>query len=122
MSAPKKRKIKTMAQKNSVGAETLATFAGSSLSTSFQAVNSGFANPCFLLRFINETNLDVTISYDGSTANDVIKAGTTAEIYTQQNALPASNIALFRKGTTVYVKSTGAGTGSLYLAGYYQQD
>lgn len=109
-----------MAQ-NYVKALTLSTFAASSLSTSYQAVNSaGFSEPVFFMRLVNDTNQDVTISYDGVNDNEYVAAGDTFEFPNQANSQPQAQLALWRKGTVVYVKAAASGTGTLTLSGYYQ--
>ena len=110
-----------MAQKNIVQAAEYAFMLGSALTTSFQVVNSsGLPYPCFMLRIVNLASLNIIISYDGTTSQDILKAGETLNITTQNNALPSSGVALFPAGMKVYVKSTAAGTGTLYVTAYYQ--
>jgi len=104
---------------NKIKALTLASFDSSGLSGTYQAINSGgLANPCVILRIINDSNQDVTVSYDGSTNNDYVRSGESLILNGQSNSLPNSFVANFAKGTVVYVKGT-SGTGSIYLAGYY---
>jgi hypothetical protein len=88
--------------------------------TDYMAINSGgLAHPCCILRVINASSVDVTISYDGVTAHDYVLSGDTINLYAQTNAQPNTNIANFKKGTVLY--ALGAmGTGYVYVAGYYQ--
>jgi len=109
--------------KSSISALTMATFAGTSLTTAYQAINAGgFAKSIILIRLINDTNKDLTISYDGITANDFVVAEKTFELYLQTNLTLNSGIAQMKKGTVVYIKSDAAGTGTAYLTGYYQDN
>lgn len=110
-----------MGVKNTVQAITLASFDTASLSTSFQVVNSaGLTKPCFLLRIVNNSDKDVTISYDGTNAHDFVPDGGTLELPVQTNSQPNTYTALFPIGFKVYVKGASSGSGLVYLAGYYQ--
>lgn len=110
-----------MPSKNRIVAAELATFAGSSLTTAFQVINSaGFPAPCFRLRIVNNSSLDITISYDGSTSNEFIKAATSFDLPAPSNSLPYMSMALFPLGMKVYVKSTASGTGIIYVSAYHQ--
>jgi len=86
-------------------------------------VLGGIAETCIILRIINDTSEDVEVSYDGFTINDYIPSGQTLQLDFQANAQPNANVAVLKKGTDVWVGSTaGAGTGVLYLTGYYQPE
>lgn len=108
-----------MAVKNQIQAIPLSTFASASVTASYQAINAGLPNSVFLLRIINASNKDITISYDGVHDNDYIIAGTVLSINGQANAQPNNFLANWAQGTIVYVKGT-AGTGNVYIAGYFQ--
>ncbi len=104
---------------NKVKAIARTSLAGSSLTSSYQAINtSGFGAACFKVAIYNTTNAAVDISYDGSTDHDVVPATSYIEVMSQTNAQPNSNIALFPIGTKVYVKGASA-AGNVYLSGYY---
>lgn len=108
-----------MAQ-NFVKPLTLATFAASSLSTSYQAVNSaGFSEPVFFMRLVNDTDQDLTISFDGTNAHDYVPSGGEWNFPCQSNSQPQSQLALWKKGTVVYVKAAASGSGTIALTGYY---
>jgi hypothetical protein len=106
---------------NKVQAATLATKAGSALSSSYAAINAnGLPEPCFLIRITNTTSGVVTISYDGSTDHDIIPANGFIEIDAQTNAQPPAWFTLFAKYQVVYVKGS-SGSGNVYLSAYYVQ-
>jgi hypothetical protein len=108
-----------MAVKNTINAVELYFIASSVMDDDYQSINSqGLPYPCFLIRIINDTDENVTVSYDGVTDNDFIIAGDTLQLSLQTNNQPSNNVALMAKGTIVYVKGT-AGTGDVYLAAYY---
>jgi hypothetical protein len=105
--------------KNKVKAATRGVLAGSSLTSSYQAINSTpFAGPCFRVAVYNTTNAAVDISYDGTTDHDVVPATSYIVIDAQTNAQPTADTALFQKNLVVYVKGASA-AGSVYVSGYY---
>lgn len=110
-----------MSVRNTVNAVTLTSIAATSFTGSYQAINSsGLSNACFLVRIINNTNKDITISYDGVNDHDFLPTLTNLQLPLQSNSQPNNSIALMPKGTVVWVKGA-MGTGSAYLAAYYQQ-
>lgn len=105
-----------MSVNNSVKAITLQSFDSAGLAASFKAINSsGLTEACFMIRIINDCDEDVTISFDGTTSNDYLRTGETLDLAPQ----PYGKFAYFKQGTVVYVKGS-AGTGLIYLSGYYQ--
>jgi hypothetical protein len=105
--------------KNSVHAIALTSFNSASLTSSYQAINaSGFEKAIFFLRIVNDSSVNITISYDGVTDHEFIVDGSVFELATQTNGQPGAQVALFSVGTVVYVKGT-AGTGTITVSGYY---
>lgn len=106
--------------KNFVSALGRSSRAASTFDGTYLPINtSGLLHPCFLIRIINDTSEDVDISYDGVASHDFIGAGETLQLNFQSNSSPANKQALFLQGSIVYV-SAAAGTGTIYLVGYYQ--
>jgi len=103
--------------KNSVKAETMIAFLSSTITGTYQLITT-LSNACFLVRIINASTEDITISYDGTTNNEYVIAGTVAQLPFQSNSQPAAMVALMAQGTPFYVKGT-AGTGDIYIVGYY---
>ena len=66
-----------------------------------------------------QSNKDVTISYDGTNDADYIFSATANNIPAIYSIQPNTNVALWPQGQQIYVKGT-AGTGSLFVSGYYQ--
>lgn len=108
-----------MSVKNCIKAIPLSSISATTFTGAYQAINAGLPFACTVLRITNNTNGGVTISYDGVTDHDFIPTLTTAQINGQANAQPNNMMAQFKAGTIVYVKAA-VGTGSCYLAGYYQ--
>ncbi len=107
-----------MAQ-NKVQAITRITLAGTSLTSSYQALNAGgLGQACFRVSVSNTTNAAIDVSYDGTNDHDVVLVNTTTEVSSQTNAQPNALVALFGKSQVVYVKGS-AGAGNIYLVGYY---
>lgn len=95
-----------------------------SVTGSFKPINAGgLLYPCFLLRLVNNSNIDVTISYDGVADNDILPAGKELNLPSQGNSQPNNFRALFATGTVIYASGDGSGmgvTGRIYVTGYYQ--
>ena len=109
-----------MALKNIINAVELFYIGSNVIEDTYQSINSaGLPYACFLVRIINNSDEDVTVSYDGSTDHDFVPKNTTLQLPLQTNSQPSNYVALMAKGTIVYVKGT-AGTGDVYLAAYYQ--
>lgn len=106
-----------MALKNSIKAVPLTNIDSSTVTTLYKAINiGGLPNPCFKIRIINNSSNDVTVSYDGTNDHDYIPKSTSIEI---SGAANIPQFGTFTANTVVYVKGT-AGTGNIYLSGYYQ--
>jgi hypothetical protein len=109
-----------MSVTNSLKAVPLTSIAASTLSGSYQLVtaSSGLPNPVCILKIINNASVVVTVSYDGSTDHDFVRAGETLVLNIQTNSQPNNKMANMAKGTQVWVKGV-AGTGTVYVAAYY---
>lgn len=80
----------------------------------------GLSGPCFMIRITNASNQSIVISYDGVTDHDVLLDDSVLEVNFQNNSRPGNQVALLPTGTKVWVKGT-AGTGFIYLSGFYQE-
>lgn len=93
------------------------------LTGAFQAINvGGLPEACFYLRIVNDSDVAVYISYDGTVSHEYIVNGKDLDINFQTNGQPSNHRALVKQGSIISVKSaTGAaGTGLIALVGYYQ--
>ena len=109
-----------MAVKNFVQAIPISSLDSAGIGVSYLAINAGgLPEACFLVKIINNSNTDVTISYDGINDNDFMQDGEIITLNLQTNSQPNNHIALMRKGTVIYAKGT-AGVGLIYVVGYYQ--
>ena len=118
-----------MAVTNRVFANTYTFFDATLLTGAFQICDPGLLQPCFLLKIINTSDVNIIISYDGVHGNDVvlaadIQAGTYGEIVLpfQENSRSSGKVALMGRGTRIWVaKEVNAGnSGYLYVISYYQ--
>ena len=110
-----------MSVKNSVKAIPMTIFAGASLTNAYQAGTTPLPNPCIIFKIVNNSSKDVTISYDGTTDHDYVPAGTVLLYNFQANSQPNNFVCSLAASTIIYVKAVaGAGTGSVYIIGYYQ--
>ena len=111
-----------MPVKNTIQAVKLASFNSADVTNDYQPIitnTPGLAHSCFLLRITNESNKDVTISFDGVTDNDYIFSATANNIPAIYPIQPNTNSAQFPQGQQIWLKGT-TGTGTIYVAGYYQ--
>ncbi len=105
---------------NRVNAIALTSIDSATVAGAYQAINAaGLPEACFMIRINNDSNRDITVSYDGTADHEFIIAGDFLQVDAQNNSRPNNFTALFAKGMIVYVKGT-AGTGNIYLSGYYQ--
>lgn len=79
---------------------------------------AGLDGACFFLRFTNDSNTDVIISFDGVTDHEFIHSYTDISINFQTNSSPSNYVSKMPKGTVVYVRGV-TGVGDIWLSGYY---
>ena len=92
-------------------------FNAASLVAGYLAFDAVFSNPCYEATIINESNVAVYISVDGTTNNFRVGAGKSVHLST----IPRHNTfnlgeCLFAKGSQLYIKQvTAAGIGIIVL-------
>ena len=113
-----------MAYKNKVLPIPLSSIDSATFTGAYQLLSgaAGITNPAIILHIANNSNVPVTISYDGTNDHDFLLADTDRQLEFQTNALPQHYEAVLAAGTKVYVKgAAGMGnSGSVYLSGWYQ--
>lgn len=109
------------AYKNQVLPITLSSIDSATFTGSYQLLSAtaGIPNACTQLHIVNNSTVNITISYDGTHDHDFLLSDTDRQLYFQSNAVPQSFAALLAAGTKIYVKGS-AGTGLVYLSGWYQ--
>jgi hypothetical protein len=101
--------------------EPLRSLAFGSISGSYAAVGTPFANPCRLICFSNNTEGDMFFSRDGSTDELFVAAGSFKlfDIASNQKNTNQSDL-VFEQGTQWYVKqSTAPVSGAVYIEVLY---
>jgi hypothetical protein len=97
-----------------------ATFTGA-----YQTIGPVTGNPGRILKIVNNSNVDVTMSWDGVTDHDFIPAssGTVYDISTNRQDVQSNGGGQWStgQGTQFYVKGTAGGgnSGSIYLIYMY---
>jgi hypothetical protein len=108
-----------MALTSAVKAINLSSLDAAGLTGGYDVINAGLSHSCFKLRFINDSNVAVGISFDGVNTHDYIRSASDFTLDFQNNAGPSGYRAMMAKGTKVYLIGV-AGKGLIYLSGYYQ--
>ena len=101
-----------------VAFEALRTLAHGSISGTYAAVGSAFSNPIRCIDITNNTDADLTISFDGTNDHVFVPKATSKQFnYESNKELPAGKLTQ-AIGTVVYVKGS-PGTGNVYVAVFY---
>lgn len=111
-----------MAFKDKVKAVAAARFDAAALTGGYDVFNpGGLSEACFYLRFVNESDVLVEISYDGSHTHDIVADGTSHDLNFQTNARPSNYVGAIPKGTVLYILGDikQQPSGYIYLIGYY---
>lgn len=82
----------------------------------------GLPHPCFLIRFANQSNVNVFVKYDTeNNAHDIVRANNDLVLYLQTNSRESGLTANFAKGTPIYVRAQEQqGVGYIWFTAYYQ--
>lgn len=97
---------------------TLDTSTMSSASTYYN-VGSALTNPSFKLKMVNNSNVLVTVSINGTSDIDVCPANSFWLYDETQADFRSSDFPTIPSGTQISVKSASAGTGLIYLVSQY---
>lgn len=110
-----------MAFQNKVLPIALSSIDSATFTGAYQLLSpaAGLAEACIMLHIVNNANVSITISYNGTTDHDFLLAATDRELNFQTNGQPQNYAATLAKGTKIYVKGA-AGVGLVYLSGFYQ--
>lgn len=114
-----------MSAGNSIKAMPMITVDISTLNdlTYTEVTSGGLPEALSSMRFLNDSNINIKMSYDGITDHDIIASlSANYAITPQLFATPANYVAAFAKGTKIYLKLTNMpGFSNLYIIGYYQK-
>lgn len=103
-----------------VRVDGLRSLAAGSISGTYATVGTAFTHPMRLLKLINNTNGDLTISFDGVNDNDFVPAGGFTLYDLTTNKVQPDTTFVFQNGTQVFVKGTPA-TGTFYVVAIFGQ-
>ncbi len=103
-----------MYQSNKAVFQTLRSIDSATFTGSYQVVGSSLTFSARILKIVNNSNVAVTVSYDGVNDNDFIPAGSFASYDFGTNKGTSSDALDLPKGTQVLVKGS-AGSGSVYV-------
>lgn len=94
-----------------------------SIGATYTAVGTAIAHPMRQLKFVNNTDSDIIVSFDGTNNNDFVPTyGFSLYDFTTNKTLPDTTFVI-QNGTQVYAKyATAAPTvGSFYVVAVYGQ-
>jgi hypothetical protein len=96
----------------------LRSLAAGSISGTYTQIGTGFAHPMRIVKVVNNTNGDLTISFDGVNDNDFVPANSFTLYDCTTNRVSSQYTFVFAKGTAIFVKGTPS-TGSVYCVCIY---
>lgn len=100
------------------GLRTLDTSTMASSSTWYD-IGTKTSHPAYKLRIVNDSDVLVTISIDGSNAVDVVPSEGVVLYDASQAQMSTSNLPCIPAGTQFSAQAATAGTGNLYLVVQY---
>lgn len=104
---------------NIVRFDALRSVAFGSITNSYTAIGGEFTHAMRVLVFRNNTDADMLISFDGTTNNDIIPAGSFS-LYDLTSDQDTTEHFRYQNGTQVYVKYVSAPSkGTFYLTCIY---
>lgn len=90
-----------------------------SSSSTYYNIGTSLTYPAYKVRFVNNSNQDVTISIDGTNGYDFVPKGTSVVYDTTQAQLSTADMPAVPIGTQFSAKAASAGTGLLYVIVQY---
>lgn len=107
-----------MSFKNFVVPAEMESFDSTGLTASYQALNSGLDRHCLILTIVNDSDVAVTLSWDGTTDHHYLPAQSTLVLdLSTNNSIPNDRF-VAKKGQIFYGKGSAGSTGSIYISGY----
>lgn len=103
-----------------LGWENLRSINSTTFTGSFQAVGTPLLYPSYICKLVNNSNVLVTVSVDGTNAVDVAPAN-SFWLYDEGKGSPYVNQPALSAGTQIYVSGaeSESNTGSVYLVTQY---
>lgn len=101
--------------------DALRSLGFASISGTYAALGTPFGHPMRVIHFVNATNGDIFVSFDGTTNNLFMPAGSFVLYDIASDDDPTDNFRV-SKGTQIYIKQSSAPTsGNFYLQCIYGQ-
>lgn len=97
--------------------ETLRSIDSATFTGSYQTLGTVLSFPSRVLKITNDSNTDITLSWDGVNDHEFIPAGSFILLDFTANAVSDSTLVAVA-GTQFYVKGS-VGTGGVYLSSYF---
>ena len=97
--------------------ETLRSIDSSTFTGSYQAVGTATTNQARLVRFLNASNVTVTISWDGTNDHEILPAGTFLLLDVSSNRGVAYPTVI--QANTQFLAKGAAGAGKFYISVYF---
>ena len=97
--------------------EVIRTFDAASLTSSFQAFGTPFLYSSYICKVVNDSNVAVLLSNDGTNSKDIAPAN-GFWLYDEGKGSPYANQPALPAGTQISIKGT-AGVGTIYLVTQY---
>lgn len=108
-----------MAYTNQVQYETIRSIDSSTFTGSYQALGSAISHPACIVKLVNNSNKDVTISINGTNDHDFLPSGGFM-LYDYTSNTPSGSVnGVFAPQRRQYFVKGSAGTGSVYLVVQY---
>src|SRR5580704_6619616 len=94
--------------------DTIRSLASASMTGSFMAIGTALSFPCRIVKIVNGTSEDVSISIDGVNTHDFVPSGGFTLYDSGTNRGTSSPSLDFPKGMQFFA-SSASGTGTVYL-------
>jgi len=98
--------------------EPLRSLDATTLAGSYVNVGTPLENPGYIVKMVNTSDVDVTVSVDGSTDVDICPAG-GFWLYDEGKIGLSAGIPALPAGTQLMVNGTGATTGDIFVVVQY---
>ncbi len=101
--------------------EPIRSRAATTFDGTYQTLGTALAHPSFICKLVNNSDQDLLISIDGTTAVDVAPAGSFWLYDETRYVTGVGQSPALPKGTQIYVNGS-VGTGTVYLVSQYLQE
>lgn len=107
-----------MAYTNQLEYETIRSIDSATFDGTYKAIGTALLHACCIIKMVNNSDVLVTVSVDGSHDHDILPAGSFFLYDNTTNSPRSTEGVMVSKGRGYYVKGS-AGTGLVYLVVQY---